>query len=30
MVDIHVMPGEYHRALGADHVYAGAVYDRRV
>jgi len=29
-VDIHVMPGSYHTELGADDVYAGAVYDRGV
>ena len=29
-VDIHVMPGSFHTALGADDVYAGAVYDRGV
>jgi len=29
-VDIHVMPGGFHTELGADDVYAGAVYDRGV
>lgn len=29
-VDIHVMPGSFHSALGEDDVYAGAVYDRGV
>lgn len=29
-VDIHVMPGSFHTELGADDLYAGAVYDRGV
>jgi SAM-dependent methyltransferase len=29
-VDIHVMPGSFHTELGADDIYAGAVYDRGV
>jgi SAM-dependent methyltransferase len=29
-VDIHVMPGGYHTDLGADDVFAGALYDRGV
>jgi len=29
-VDIHVMPGNFHTELGADDVYAGALYDRGV
>jgi SAM-dependent methyltransferase len=29
-VDIHVMPGSFHHELGADDVYAGAMYDRGV
>jgi SAM-dependent methyltransferase len=29
-VDIHVMPGSFHKELGADDVFAGAVYDRGV
>jgi SAM-dependent methyltransferase len=29
-VDIHVMPGSFHKELGDDDVYAGAVYDRGV
>ncbi len=29
-VDIHVMPGSFHTALGADDCFAGAVYDRGV
>jgi SAM-dependent methyltransferase len=29
-VDIHVMPGSFHKELGPDDVYAGAVYDRGV
>jgi 2-polyprenyl-3-methyl-5-hydroxy-6-metoxy-1,4-benzoquinol methylase len=29
-VDIHVMPGSFHTALGAEDFYAGAVYDRGV
>ena len=29
-VDIHVMPGNYHTELGAEDVFAGALYDRGV
>ncbi len=29
-VDIHVMPGSFHTAVGNDDFYAGAVYDRGV
>ncbi len=29
-VDIHVMPGSFHKELSEDDVYAGAVYDRGV
>jgi 2-polyprenyl-3-methyl-5-hydroxy-6-metoxy-1,4-benzoquinol methylase len=29
-VDIHVMPGSFHRELGEDDLFAGAVYDRGV
>jgi SAM-dependent methyltransferase len=29
-VDIHVMPGSFHKELGEDDIYAGAVYDRGV
>jgi SAM-dependent methyltransferase len=29
-VDIHVMPGSFHHELGADDLFAGAVYDRGV
>jgi SAM-dependent methyltransferase len=29
-VDIHVMPGSFHKELAEDDVYAGAVYDRGV
>jgi SAM-dependent methyltransferase len=29
-VDIHVMPGSFHTELGADDVFAGALYDRGV
>lgn len=29
-VDIHVMPGNFHTELGADDVFAGALYDRGV
>jgi SAM-dependent methyltransferase len=29
-VDIHVMPGSFHKEIGPDDVYAGAVYDRGV
>ena len=29
-VDVHVMPGSFHKELGANDVYAGAVYDRGV
>jgi len=29
-VDIHVMPGSFHKEIGQDDVYAGAVYDRGV
>jgi SAM-dependent methyltransferase len=29
-VDIHVMPGSFHKQIGPDDVYAGAVYDRGV
>jgi SAM-dependent methyltransferase len=29
-VDIHVMPGSFHNELGADDLYAGALYDRGV
>ena len=29
-VDIHVMPGSFHTALGDDDLYAGAMYDRGV
>jgi SAM-dependent methyltransferase len=29
-VDVHVMPGSFHKELGPDDVYTGAVYDRGV
>jgi 2-polyprenyl-3-methyl-5-hydroxy-6-metoxy-1,4-benzoquinol methylase len=29
-VDVHVMPGSFHKELGPDDLYAGAVYDRGV
>jgi SAM-dependent methyltransferase len=29
-VDIHCMPGGYHREIAADDVYAGALYDRSI
>jgi len=29
-VDVHVMPGSFHKEIGPDDVYTGAVYDRGV